>query len=390
MPAKKRAVNPPIEPSPRTPEVSWRAEQQPDLPDPSAVILPPSGWPRVDSDEVLRRAQAIDTAVSFPYRRKPVASAAQPIPKHSPGSSEPSRPNLMIIHSKPDPRALRWAKPQAPLWVAVDKARQSVRNTWLAVSSRVVQPLTGASERYRAADIPKRVLAARDFALKTAGQIGTGFVSLSNTFGVHVRALLQVSRASVAEAGIQMRKYAAADRARTSNIFSRLRNAGKYEIRIRIHTDAPQFVSSIRDSISAWAASLRSTLQRAGRLWTSMFVAAFSVLLALAVILAIRHHRPEDAGSMPARVSNSRGQSSPSASPLSTNAVSRPAEATKAAGSFPAAGKPAAIPQDDSLDSKTQESASKQHRRVRHNEDEDYVAKDTYKYYGPAGKPSSH
>src|SRR6185437_8364360 len=92
MPAEPR-ISDPVEMPVRASETS--APEIADTSNPSPVMPPPLGWPRVAGDEVNRRARTIDTAVSFPYRKGPMPAVKPPATNASPVPAASSRPTLV-------------------------------------------------------------------------------------------------------------------------------------------------------------------------------------------------------------------------------------------------------------------------------------------------------
>jgi hypothetical protein len=111
------------------------------------------------------------------------------------------------------------------------------------------------------------------------------------------------------------------------------------------------------------------------RLWTSMAMAAISAGMTLALISLVRRYGPEGAAA------TTRGSLASSA---------RPAEAVKHAAALPhpPSSQPAAPARANRSSQASVLAAKKiQHRKRKgYNDDADYVARDTYVYYGPKGK----
>ena len=122
-------------------------------------------------------------------------------------------------------------------------------------------------------------------------------------------------------------------------------------------------------AISQW--KLKQELLHDSRLWTSMAMAALSALLALGLISTVRHYATDD---LPSHLSHA------DSSPVSTLPP-----AAKVAPLKPAANRVHPV-------QRVSQPRLVEHKRIdrvpvikpkpRHNEDDDYVARDTYVYYG--------
>jgi hypothetical protein len=136
---------------------------------------------------------------------------------------------------------------------------------------------------------------------------------------------------------------------------------------------------------------LRLALQRNSRLATSMTMAALSAVLALGLILLVSRSQPSASAGTRAVISPQQQRSSvpqpvhsePSKSFASNSAQSAPLPA----GNISSAKASAVV--STALRAPIKPSRSKAAApRPHHNEDEDYVARDTYVYYGTKGKQS--
>ena len=126
-------------------------------------------------------------------------------------------------------------------------------------------------------------------------------------------------------------------------------------------------------------------LRRDSRLWTSMAMAALSAVLALLVVSGVRGYAPE--------ASQAKVSGNVPAAPVAQSAamVSKPSPATLSAGSTSASSTPPrSVVKRASLSTHARRVAPPKvtRKKVRHHEEDDYVAKDTYVYYGPSGKTS--
>src|SRR5581483_11773497 len=121
-------------------------------------ISPPLKWPRVDEAEIARRAQGIDTAVSFPYRRPIVSAAVPDFDASEPEAeiSEPAKLEVVETPSASDPIAV------APVAARTEKFKNllaRVRELHLPtveplqqrIHSALSQAKAGASTRFQSA-----------------------------------------------------------------------------------------------------------------------------------------------------------------------------------------------------------------------------------------------
>ena len=157
-----------------------------------------------------------------------------------------------------------------------------------------------------------------------------------------------------------------------------LQRARNHKVRIRIQAPAAaRFRGVTQRAVSQWQVR-RNTLDRDARLWTSMGMAALSALLAVTFISVIREQtRPVHA------VDHStiqREQMIPAVEP-----ILRPS--AKAA---PTITQPrqTAVQKPTPIARQPLSTKPKTARRAVRRDEDDYVAADTYTYYGPKGKTS--
>ena len=155
--------------------------------------------------------------------------------------------------------------------------------------------------------------------------------------------------------------------------------------RIKIKFRLPNIKFRLPDSaaVESWLARGKDVklrlLRRDSRLWTSMGMAALSALLALLVISGVRGYTPD---ASPSKVS--RNVSAPAVRQPAATAATKPSPATTSANSKPEA----PVVKRASLSTPARKVASHRvtRKKMHHREDDDYVAKDTYVYYGLNGK----
>lgn len=119
--------------------------------------------------------------------------------------------------------------------------------------------------------------------------------------------------------------------------------------------------------------------RRDSRLWISMGMAALSAVLALLVISGVRRYAPDTSAPKVSR----NAPPNPVAQPAAI-AVPKPSPATRPASSKPV--RPAAKRASLSARGRKGDSPKAPRKKMRHHEEDGYVAKDTYVYYGANGK----
>ena len=427
---------PPMQPKPRTlaepiempaPAVQGDTQVEGRVDAPVLPINPPSDWPRLKGDEVARRAKTIDTAVSFPYRGSPApavppapfsiangslkarptplrsetapAPEAVPVPQSPkngrPSFSLPSWPNLKLVYSK-DAAAKLESDVRRRFWAMLIRMRMLCLRSWSATTLRWNHARMVVKKR-AAVDLKKPVASVRGLSARQNGQWSV----TSTQFRAGLAARSRGLRTACAELSATFRQAGGIVQRQSSASVQRLQRLAErcwnHEVRIRIRTRADSRMAAAGSFGSALAGKFRQSFETNERLWTSMLMAGLSAVLALAVISGLREYGPVKASSPAATHSRAASpvntNSSPQTAPATTQAAPRPATATTAkpsASILPSAAaveQPAAKPAASSVSVEVQK---KKVRRAHHySPDQDYVAQDTYKYYGPSGKPSS-
>jgi cytoskeletal protein RodZ len=136
-------------------------------------------------------------------------------------------------------------------------------------------------------------------------------------------------------------------------------------------------------------------LQRDTRLWASMGMAALSALLALGFISAVRHYGPDRVEAQPTSQGISTAAPAKAAQPNSivssrpsTTATSIDPKPSPIATAQPTKQVSVTSPPIVSQKKEAQVATPQKHRVRRNTEEDDYVAKDTYVFYGNSSKPS--
>jgi hypothetical protein len=161
-------------------------------------------------------------------------------------------------------------------------------------------------------------------------------------------------------------------------------------LRLRIHLSGfpLQARIALARASSEWNLR-RESLARNSRLWASLALGAVSALIVMGIFITARHYAQ---ASLPSKrnASASSTQSGNAAAPTTVAPVMvNTHNGASAQTSLP----PITLTKAKPTPRKLSRAAVAPHRRIHHNEDEDYVAKDTYVYYGknPAGhtKPAT-
>jgi len=158
------------------------------------------------------------------------------------------------------------------------------------------------------------------------------------------------------------------------------------KIRVGLHSAWSMPITPLRASVRGWK-SKTVRLRFDSRLWTSMALAAASAGLALGMISLVRHYSPEQA---PVRTRSFRSPGSSGKHAKSTNSISHPNVRTHPVLEKPSAAHSATRPAGIETPAKSPTLAARKAQarkpRPRTSEDADYVARDTYVYYGTSGK----
>ena len=342
-------------------------------------ISPPLKWSRVDEAEIARRAQGIDTAVSFPYRT-PIMGAAVPDTDEfepEPETAEPTR--LELVES---PRATEPipAVSTGKFSTLISRVRDLRVPTFEPLRQRIhsafSQARTSASAGFLAATNRMQEVRSKSGVALDAAKIR--LVDRSNAAIAQSRSGLQHVRDNIR----------ATDLSGASRAWNRVRS---WQVKVRIPASNRRFISFTVENVKSSGLLVQRMIQRDSRLWASMGMAALSALLALGFISAVRHYGPDRVEAQPTSTA-----AAPTKAVQSNSVVlSKPSTATKAGDSEPSpiaktqATKQATMISPAAVGPQKKEVAavSTPKRRVRHiSEEDDYIAKDTYVFYGSSGK----
>lgn len=351
-------------------------------------ISPPLKWPRVDKAEIARRAQGIDTAVSFPYRRPIVSAAVPDFDASEPEAeiSEPAKLEVVETPSAADPIAV------APVAARTEKFKNllaRVRELHLPtveplqqrIHSALSQAKAGASTRFQSATSRVQEVGSRTGVALDAAKMR--LVDRSNAAIAQSRSGLQHVRENIRGTDLSGARRA----------WNRMRS---WQVTVRIPASNRRLFSFAVETAKSSGVMIRRMVQRDSRLWASMGMAALSALLALGFISVVRHYGPDRVEAQPtstkvsATAAPTKAQSNPTVSSTpSTTAKSidpKPSLIAKTSATRPVANVPTPViaPQKKEVTALS----TPKHRVRRTSEEDDYVAKDTYVFYGNAGKPS--
>ena len=339
---------------------------------------PPAKWPRVDAAEIARRAQRVDTAVSFPYR-KPLVGAAVPKPIEPAYEREREPARLELV----------------PLSTPLRAVRAERFKNFVSRFRDLMPSLSLMLDRARRARVFSRI---NDSANRSVLKATQGLQLVRQRSGPALDEVklrwVDASRAAITKyrSGIQgvRESLRAVDVSGPARLWHRARTL---QVRIRIPASNWRFLASTSfvGSAKARAVRVRHSLQRDSRLWASVVMGGLSALLALGVITALRHYGSGKELLPPTRETVDAATPSPTTQPPLQPVISR--EATTQKPSPAAAGRRANDAAARPLTSEVQKSASassppaREHRARHKSAEDDYVAADTYVYYGVGGKP---
>lgn len=355
-------------------------------------ISPPLQWPRVDEAEIARRAQGIDTAVSFPYRQPIVSAAAPDLDRFElepePEITEPAKLELVETSAAPDP-----VPP-----VSIPSARSEKFRDLLS-RMRELRPPTFEPLRQKIHSAFSRARTSAIAGVQAATNLLQEVRSKSNVaLDAAKIQLVDRSHAAIAQSrsGLQhvRQNIRGADLSGASRAWNRVRS---WQVTVRIPASNRQFFASLAENAKSSGLLVQQTLQRDSRLWASMGMAALSALLALGFISAVRHYGPDRVEAQPTstplipvaaptKAAQSYSVVPPRPSTAANSIVPKPTPIaeTRATKQAAVASPPVAVPQKKEVSA-----PGTQKRRVRRNsEEDDYVAKDTYVFYGNNSKRS--
>ena len=346
------------------------------------AISPPIAWPSPRIQEIPKRphsraeteriaAMAMGQVISVPYTDQPRLSPVV-VPK-----IEPPRPQVLEARQRvalpsPAPKTHRPLRERFPGFGA---RLHAVQNSW--ASAR--QELGG--------NVQALIANLRHGIQRTGGVLSTQLhraLSWPSSLKSRMGAILTTSARATQK--LLSRREEVWRRVEIGWQRSAARSgAWKRKIRAGLHSGWSRPIAPVKASISGWK-SKSFRLKFDSRLWTSMAMAGASAGLALGMISLVGHYSPQAA---PVRTPSFR-----SASPVkhvkATSPVSHPNVRTGPALEKPSAARTPTPPSGSETASKSPKLAPRKvqarKHRSRNSEDADYVARDTYVYYGSSGK----
>jgi hypothetical protein len=350
------------------------------------AISPPIAWPSPRIQEIPRRphshaetermaAMAMGQVIPLPYAEQPhLSRPAGP-------KIEPSRPEVLEARQPVTLSSLapKTHSPFRERFRAFGERFQAVERSWALarqeVQGNVHALIANVGQRFHR--IGGVLSAQLQRALLWPRSLKSPIRAMLTTSGTAKQRLL--SRGEATWNGVENWFGRSADA--VTGVWQR-------KIRVGLHSawSMPIAPSKLRASVSGWK-SKTVRLRFDSRLWTSMAMAAASAGLALGMINLVRRYSPQAA---PVHTRSFPAPTSPSKHGKSTNSVSHPNVNTGRVLVKPSAARSATPPPRIQTPAKSPTPAARkvQARKPRsHNsEDADYVARDTYVYYGASGK----
>jgi len=256
----------------------------------------------------------------------------------------------------------------------VAERNQELRAAWSEFTHVIAEVLANTRHAYANLQLRENVRRTREQAQIRLAQ---GVASISRqapeTFVAEQRP--SKMQAGIAAAGSVARRL----RSKTTATFSDARKSARrlmtrrVRIRIAAGSQLRPYIARLQDV----RAKSRTILNRDSRLVTSLAMAGLSALLTLGLIVGVGRYQPSASASGPAITPTRQQGSATPAHPVSAKPSS-----TRNTHSVPLTKQAPVV--NAALQTPVQPATSKQSsaRRARHNPDEDYVAPDTYVYYG--------
>ena len=361
-------------------------------------ISPPIRWPSLKTASVIRRVEPVPPPPSIadskpthevtspqklaPAARVPIQPRLEPQPKlerstlkHA-AESNIRQVEVIELETTDGPQAEK-SQPLEAFVRIIGSLRQRVGSVYGVTVKSAGRAGRRLRIAYAAINLRARFEHAKPVAQRCLRGLEAGSVSarqaLKSFWASNAPPMARV-KSSVGEFSSSAMKSSIA---RSADFAQRVRN---HRIRIRIVRSA-RAQALIQRSKLAWA-SRRDAIRREPRLWTSLAMGALSALLTLGLISAVRPYSPGRNSSNSASQTESNPMQ-PASLIAPQTALAGTRQTTKFSRNDAAVQKPApAKPSPVATTSKPKPAAS----RVHHNDDEDYVAPNSYHYYGSSGK----
>ena len=277
----------------------------------------------------------------------------------------------------------------------VADCKQELRSAWLQVNHATAELFANARHAYLTWEVKKTLGHARQDAEARIARIRVNVSNAGQDTAESRRKLSAVMAAAFARsrsaASILQQRSVAGLRA-SERLAQRV---SAYRVKIRIPASAkiaPAKLPPLFGSINDAKIKTRLALRQNSRLAASMAMAALSAVLTLGLILLVSRYEP-------AANAGANSMTTPQPEPISgAHTLPRQrhqAQSVKSHKPGPASAdrtvsaKPSAVVSTSlHADVKPAQSTAVTARRPHRNQDEDYVARDTYVYYGAKGKQS--
>lgn len=343
------------------------------------AISPPIPWPSPKTASVIRRAPPPTIPVII---GSPIAANVNELEKRGPQvvPQAPAVPQAAVIEIQAAAQVRKHSRRRENLAQISRSLQQKVKNAYSGAARTLVLVRGKAQTTYSVINPRAKFTGARQLAQKKISVAISG----CQAAGSRLRTGWATVSPRVARRIIDGRTIALkAVRTSISHYGHLVQQAQSRRIRIRIERPASTR-AFIEHSKVAWAKS-RESMRRDSRLWTSVAMAALSALFAVGVISAVNHNAPR------AHASNKSVANSGEGSSIATNPIVVVApraashDLTKA---IPSTSRRSSHHSVEASSSEIQANSSRREttRRAHHLTDDDYVAPNTFHYYGPNGK----
>ena len=348
---------------------------------PRGAISPPLQWPSPNIQSVHRRA-------AIPQAPNLVASTEQPGTEHNSGAS----PAAATVMRESETRQPKFAATSSTIGFAraVPRLRSAfhsfitrTRSLTLLVLQRALVLRAAAVRRYEGARIGDQIARARSFTGTQLTEVSEKTRDLATIVGSKARAgwhAFLLHTQPIARNAIQ-----SLGRTDTAAIQRALRRAWNLKVTVRIPaSDSQRFIAVFRGTQSQWY-SLRAWATRDSRLLISFGMGALSAILAVGLVTTLRHFEPTTSHGVV--TADSKGADT-STQPRATGAI-KPSVAVKNQKPRPTIHRQAQSTSPRlTAPPGNQTTVNTVKLKPRRSDDEDYIAKDTYVYYGNTGKPT--
>ena len=342
------------------------------------AISPPIPWPSPETASVIRRIPppAISPVVPSATVPSPAEPQAQPLPLPHYSPTTPQR-EVEVVDLATTAQAAESPRLREAMAQVLESLGERVRSIRAAFSGFGRQVRGIAPDTYQSINLRSQLhglkLAEEKWVSRFSSWSWSAVVSFQHWWGSNLSRMARMKSA----VGRFLSETSRSSGARSANWGRRIRN---HKLRIRIVKPAG-VQELIKRSRLAWA-KREEAIRRRPRLWMSMTMAALSAMLTLGIISAVSHYAPgadasNQAVTNPAKhnsgVINPKIVAGPRASGMTTQASGSPRSVASRQA------KTASTPEN-----RTQRTTTRQAHR--NEENDDYVAPDTYHYYGMNGK----